>query len=191
MQTSPGTALYPNLLSPLKVGRTTLRNRMIMGSMHTRLDMEENGLHKMAVFLAERARGEIALIITGGYAPNTAGLIEPGGSLDLTGLDAVVSRAQGVADIPAAESLGTLDATGTAETFYLPPDFPWIDPATNEWAPYPDLGDYFRIQDTAQWFRVNWFNFWSSIYTSPRWGILANATECEQPPGVTGGAWSL
>jgi 2,4-dienoyl-CoA reductase (NADPH2) len=54
---------------------------MIMGSMHTRLDMEENGLHKMAVFLAERARGEIALIITGGYAPNTAGLIEPGGPI--------------------------------------------------------------------------------------------------------------
>jgi 2,4-dienoyl-CoA reductase (NADPH2) len=81
MQTSPGAASYPNLLSPLKVGRTTLRNRMIMGSMHTRLDMEENGLHKMAVFLAERAKGEIALIITGGYAPNTAGLIEPGGPI--------------------------------------------------------------------------------------------------------------
>jgi 2,4-dienoyl-CoA reductase (NADPH2) len=81
MQTSPGTAFYPNLLSPLKVGRTMLRNRMIMGSMHTRLDMEENGLHKMAVFLAERAKGEVALIITGGYAPNTAGLIEPGGPI--------------------------------------------------------------------------------------------------------------
>ena len=81
MQTSPGTSLYPHLLAPLKVGRSTLRNRMIMGSMHTRLDMEENGLHKMAVFLAERARGEIGLIITGGYAPNTAGLIEPGGPI--------------------------------------------------------------------------------------------------------------
>jgi 2,4-dienoyl-CoA reductase (NADPH2) len=81
MQTSPGTSLYPHLLAPLKVGRTTLRNRMIMGSMHTRLDMEENGLHKMAVFLAERARGEIGLIITGGYAPNSAGLIEPGGPI--------------------------------------------------------------------------------------------------------------
>ena len=45
MQASPGTTLYPNLLAPLRVGRTTLRNRMIMGSMHTRLDMEENGLH--------------------------------------------------------------------------------------------------------------------------------------------------
>ena len=81
MQTGPGTSLYPHLLAPLKVGRTTLRNRMIMGSMHTRLDMEENGLHKMAVFLAERAKGEIGLIITGGYAPNTAGLIEPGGPI--------------------------------------------------------------------------------------------------------------
>jgi 2,4-dienoyl-CoA reductase (NADPH2) len=81
MQTNSGISLYPHLLSPLKVGRTTLRNRMIMGSMHTRLDMEENGLHKMSVFLAERAKGEIALIITGGYAPNTAGLIEPGGPI--------------------------------------------------------------------------------------------------------------
>lgn len=79
--TSPGTSLYPHLLSPLRVGRTTLRNRMIMGSMHTRLDMEENGIHKMAAFLAERAKGEIGLIVTGGYAPNTAGLIEPGGPM--------------------------------------------------------------------------------------------------------------
>ena len=52
-----------------------------MGSMHTRLDMEENGLHKMAEFLAARAKGETGLIITGGYAPNTAGLIEPGGPI--------------------------------------------------------------------------------------------------------------
>ena len=59
MTSNPGMSHYPNLLSPLQAGRTTLRNRMIMGSMHTRLDMEENGLHKMAVFLAERAKGEI------------------------------------------------------------------------------------------------------------------------------------
>jgi 2,4-dienoyl-CoA reductase (NADPH2) len=78
---SPGIALYPHLLSPLRVGRTTLRNRMIMGSMHTRLDMEKDGVRKMAVFLAERAKGEIGLIITGGYAPNTTGLIEPGGPI--------------------------------------------------------------------------------------------------------------
>ena len=81
MTDSPGSSRYPHLLSPLKAGRVTLRNRMIMGSMHTRLDMEENGLHKMAVFLAERAKGEVGLIISGGYAPNTAGLIEPGGPI--------------------------------------------------------------------------------------------------------------
>lgn len=76
-----GPSRYPHLLSPLKIGRTTLRNRLIMGSMHTRLDMEENGVHKMAVFLAERAKGEVGLIITGGYAPNTSGLLEPSGPI--------------------------------------------------------------------------------------------------------------
>lgn len=81
MQADPGLSRYPHLLAPLKVGGTTLRNRMIMGSMHTRLDMEENGVEKMAAFLAERAKGEVGLIITGGYAPNTAGLIEPGGPI--------------------------------------------------------------------------------------------------------------
>lgn len=76
-----GVSGYSSLLSPLGVGQTTLRNRIIMGSMHTRLDMEPNGLKKMATFLAERAKGEVGLIITGGYAPNTAGLIEPGGPI--------------------------------------------------------------------------------------------------------------
>jgi 2,4-dienoyl-CoA reductase (NADPH2) len=81
MTADPGLARFPYLLSPLALRHTTLRNRIIMGSMHTRLDMEENGLHKMAVFLAARAKGEAGLIITGGYAPNTAGLIEPGGPI--------------------------------------------------------------------------------------------------------------
>jgi 2,4-dienoyl-CoA reductase (NADPH2) len=81
MQADPGLSRYPHLLAPLKVGGTILRNRIIMGSMHTRLDMEENGVEKMAAFLAERAKGEVGLIITGGYAPNSAGLIEPGGPM--------------------------------------------------------------------------------------------------------------
>jgi len=81
MQADPGLSRYPHLLAPLKVAGTTLRNRIIMGSMHTRLDMEENGVQKMAAFLAERAKGEVGLIITGGYAPNSAGLIEPGGPM--------------------------------------------------------------------------------------------------------------
>jgi len=81
MTTDPGLIRFPHLLSPLKLRQTTLRNRVIMGSMHTRLDMEENGLHKMTAFLTARAKGEAGLIITGGYAPNTAGLIEPGGPI--------------------------------------------------------------------------------------------------------------
>jgi 2,4-dienoyl-CoA reductase (NADPH2) len=81
MTADPGLARFPNLLSRLTLRQTTLRNRIVMGSMHTRLDMEENGLHKMAAFLAARAKGEVGLIITGGYAPNTAGLIEPGGPI--------------------------------------------------------------------------------------------------------------
>ena len=88
---------YPHLLAPVRIGRHTLKNRVIMGSMHTRLDMEENGLHKMAVFLAERAKGEVGLIITGGYAPNTAGLIEPGRDSRLL---SAVSRSGGRSPIP-------------------------------------------------------------------------------------------
>ena len=70
MTSNPGMSHYPNLLAPLNVGRATLRNRMIMGSMHTRLDMEENGLHKMAVFLASDAASYVTgetVIADGGY----------------------------------------------------------------------------------------------------------------------------
>ncbi|MBV1868597.1 MAG: FAD-dependent oxidoreductase, partial [Marinosulfonomonas sp.] len=71
-------AAYETLTSPLQVGAHTLRNRIIMGSMHTRLDMESDPIAKQVAFYRERARGEAALIITGGFAPNEAGLIEPG-----------------------------------------------------------------------------------------------------------------
>lgn len=79
--TEPNAATFAHLMTPLRLKRTTLRNRIIMGSMHTRLDMEEDGLRKMVAFLEERAKGEAGLIITGGYAPNSAGLIEPGGPM--------------------------------------------------------------------------------------------------------------
>jgi len=69
---------YNTLISPLKVGAHTLRNRIIMGSMHTRLDMEPDPIAKQVAFYGERARGEAALIITGGFSPNEVGLIEPG-----------------------------------------------------------------------------------------------------------------
>lgn len=69
-------SLYPHLLSPLDVGAATLKNRVIMGSMHTRLELLDNPLAREAAFLAERARGGVGLIVTGGYAPNPAGRMD-------------------------------------------------------------------------------------------------------------------
>jgi 2,4-dienoyl-CoA reductase (NADPH2) len=61
---------YPKLLEPLDLGFTTLRNRVLMGSMHTGLEEAENGHQRMAAFFAERARGGVGLIVTGGFGPN-------------------------------------------------------------------------------------------------------------------------
>lgn len=68
---------YPNLLKPLDLGFTTLPNRVLMGSMHTGLEEEKGGFEKMAAYYAERARGEVGLIVTGGIAPNRAGWVSP------------------------------------------------------------------------------------------------------------------
>jgi 2,4-dienoyl-CoA reductase (NADPH2) len=68
---------YPNLLAPLDLGFTQLRNRVLMGSMHTGLEEEKGGFQKMAAYYAERARGEVGLIVTGGIAPNRAGWVAP------------------------------------------------------------------------------------------------------------------
>jgi len=67
------TTKYPKLFSPLRVGNVTIRNRAIMGSMHTGLEELEDGHNRMAEFFAERARGGIGLIITGGISPNEEG----------------------------------------------------------------------------------------------------------------------
>ena len=61
---------YPNLLKPLDLGFTQLPNRVLMGSMHTGLEEAENGFERMAAFFAERARGGVSLIVTGGFGPN-------------------------------------------------------------------------------------------------------------------------
>jgi 2,4-dienoyl-CoA reductase (NADPH2) len=71
---------YPHLLAPLDLGFTTLRNRTLMGSMHTGLEEEKNGFERMAAFYAERARGGVGLIVTGGFAPNFAGRVYHAGS---------------------------------------------------------------------------------------------------------------
>jgi 2,4-dienoyl-CoA reductase (NADPH2) len=69
---------YPHLLSSLDLGFTQLKNRVLMGSMHTGLEEAPNGFERMAVYFAERARGGAGLIVTGGVAPNEAGCIAPG-----------------------------------------------------------------------------------------------------------------
>jgi len=71
---------YPNLLSPLDLGFTQLKNRVLMGSMHTGLEEEQNGFNRMSVYYAERARGGVGLIVTGGIAPNAAASGFPGGA---------------------------------------------------------------------------------------------------------------
>ncbi|MDP2575520.1 NADPH-dependent 2,4-dienoyl-CoA reductase [Vibrio penaeicida] len=69
--------MYSNLLSPLDLGFTQLRNRVLMGSMHTGLEEDKQGLHKLAAFYAERAKGGVGLIVTGGFSPNLRGRLHP------------------------------------------------------------------------------------------------------------------
>jgi 2,4-dienoyl-CoA reductase (NADPH2) len=69
---------YPYLLTPLDLGFTTLKNRVLMGSMHTGLEEAPNGFERMAAYYAERAKGDVGLIVTGGVAPNEVGCIAPG-----------------------------------------------------------------------------------------------------------------
>ncbi len=72
---------YPHLLAPLDLGFTTLKNRVLMGSMHTGLEEAPQGFEKMAAFYAERARGGVGLIVTGGVGPNEEGRVAEGASM--------------------------------------------------------------------------------------------------------------
>jgi len=67
---------FPHLFAPLDLGFTTLKNRVLMGSMHTGLE-DGNNHDRLAAYFSERARGDVGLIITGGYAPNRAGWVKP------------------------------------------------------------------------------------------------------------------
>jgi len=68
-----GIERYPRLFSPLDLGFTRLKNRVLMGSMHTGLEEAANGFERMGEYFAERARGGVGMIITGGIAPNPEG----------------------------------------------------------------------------------------------------------------------
>ncbi|MFI1904683.1 FAD-dependent oxidoreductase [Streptomyces microflavus] len=81
-------SLYPTLLSPLDLGFTTLPNRVLMGSMHIGLEEAERGFERMAAFYAERARGGVGLIVTGGIAPSERACSFPGGAKMTTGAEA-------------------------------------------------------------------------------------------------------
>ena len=73
------TTAYPKLLEPLDLDFTTLKNRVLMGSMHTMLEDIDGGIPRLAAFYAERARGQVGLIVTGGVAPSKQGLALPVG----------------------------------------------------------------------------------------------------------------
>lgn len=66
---------YPHLLQPLDLGFTTLKNRVLMGSMHIGLEEAPQGYERMAAFYAERAKGGVSLIVTGGVSPNDDGVV--------------------------------------------------------------------------------------------------------------------
>ncbi|HRL98166.1 MAG TPA: NADPH-dependent 2,4-dienoyl-CoA reductase [Acidovorax sp.] len=83
--TAPGHALYPHLLAPLDLGFTQIKNRVLMGSMHTGLE-DGRDLSRMAAYFRERAEGGVGLIVTGGFAPNIAGWAKPfAGTLSTSG----------------------------------------------------------------------------------------------------------
>ncbi|WIM92531.1 NADPH-dependent 2,4-dienoyl-CoA reductase [Actinoplanes oblitus] len=71
------TSRYPTLLSPLDLGHTVLRNRVVMGSMHTKLEDRLSDLPKLAAYFGERAKGGVGLMVTGGYAPTWRGWLAP------------------------------------------------------------------------------------------------------------------
>ena len=82
---------YPNLLRPLDLGFTTLKNRVLMGSMHTGLE-EEKTFKRLAAYFAERAQGDVGLMVTGGFGPNQDGAPVIGGGCMETAADAEKHR---------------------------------------------------------------------------------------------------
>ncbi len=68
---------FPHLFEPLDLGHTTLKNRVLMGSMHTGLEEDKKDLHRLAIFYQQRAQGGVGLIVTGGFAPNRVGRLAP------------------------------------------------------------------------------------------------------------------
>ncbi|MEO9273525.1 NADPH-dependent 2,4-dienoyl-CoA reductase [Marinomonas sp. 5E14-1] len=83
---------YPHLFEPLDLGFTKLKNRVLMGSMHLGLEEMKGGIERMAAFYTERARGGVALIVTGGIAPNAEGAVYAGAAAMTSEQDAEKHR---------------------------------------------------------------------------------------------------
>ncbi|QBY05870.1 NADPH-dependent 2,4-dienoyl-CoA reductase [Thalassotalea sp. HSM 43] len=79
---------FEKLLSPITLGSTTIKNRLLMGSMHTNLEEVEHGFQRMAAFYKERVVGGVGLIVTGGIGPNEEGAVAKGAALMVTADDA-------------------------------------------------------------------------------------------------------
>ena len=88
----PADTQYPHLLAPLDLGFLTLKNRALMGSMHTGLEDGFWNYGKLAAYLAERARGGVGLIVTGGYSPNRSGRLAPFSSKLASKVEAIKHR---------------------------------------------------------------------------------------------------
>ncbi len=80
---------YPNMLAPLDLGFTSLKNRVLMGSMHTGLEEAPDGIERMTAYFAERARGGVGLIVTGGFVPNERSAVHLKARLFKTDEDAI------------------------------------------------------------------------------------------------------
>ncbi|MDB5838164.1 MAG: fadH [Herminiimonas sp.] len=93
---------YPLLLSPIRLGAHTVRNRVVMGSIHTRLENEPDAIERLAAFYAERARGGVGLIVTGGTSPNFEGRVEEGAQV----LDSEQHLAEHVPIVQAVHAAG-------------------------------------------------------------------------------------
>ncbi|SFC15314.1 2,4-dienoyl-CoA reductase (NADPH2) [Marinospirillum celere] len=86
------TTSYPNVFQPLDLGFTQLKNRVLMGSMHTNLEEKPGGFERLAAFYAERAAAGVALIVTGGIAPNEEGVVFQGSAKMTTPEEATEHR---------------------------------------------------------------------------------------------------
>jgi 2,4-dienoyl-CoA reductase (NADPH2) len=155
----PPPSPYPQLLAPLDLGFTTLKNRVLMGSMHTGLEEEKNGFARMAAFYAERARGGVGLIVTGGFSPNLAGRVYHFGS-QLSFPWQVRKHRLITAAVHAADGKIALQILHTGRYAYHPlnvapsklraPINRFTPRALSEWGIRKTIGDYVRCAQLAQ-----------------------------------------